>query len=311
MARLPRIKVEGNEAWYHIHSHAAAKTGEYPIESELCRGKLSELIAHYSTPYFCEVAGFNAVGNHYHLILHFEAFRPLSAQEKWDRAMMLYTEKKLKRWKDEDWDRFERRIFNVSELMRNIQGSFATWYNAEFDRKGRFWGDRFKSTLLTDFEAVLECLMYVDLNPLRAGLVKRPEDWFGSSLRLRELGGAASDWLMPLSRILGDGPESTLQHYKARVYYRGAVPTKQGQAVISPEVLAEEKRRGFTKPGAFRRRVECFSHGLAVGDEASVRAQIEALEAAGVFKRKRLPRSQSGIPCTFIHQRRGSETPSN
>jgi hypothetical protein len=181
---MPRVKVEKNEAWYHIHNHAAARKGEYPLDGEQCKSKLTALINFYSNAYFCKVAGFSVLGNHFHLVLHFEAPRPLTEQEKWERARRLYPgdEKRLRRWHDKDWDRLEKRLFNVSEIMRNIQGSFATWYNQTFERKGRFWGDRFKSTILTDLEAVVECLMYVDLNAVRAGLIERPEECRGSSL---------------------------------------------------------------------------------------------------------------------------------
>jgi hypothetical protein len=61
--------------------------------------------------------------------------------------------------------------------MRNIQSAFARWYNQTYDRRGRFWGGRFKSVYLQDSNAVLDCMLYVDLNPVRAGLVERPEDW--------------------------------------------------------------------------------------------------------------------------------------
>jgi hypothetical protein len=62
------------------------------------------------------------------------------------------------------------------------------------------WADRFKSVYLENEAAVLDCMLYVELNPVRAGLVELPEDWRGSSFFLRDIGKA--DWLMPLSEIL-------------------------------------------------------------------------------------------------------------
>jgi hypothetical protein len=77
-------------------------------------------------------------------------------------------------WTEEEWERFRQRLFDVSELMRNIQSSFARWYNRSYDRRGRFWADRFKSVFLETETAVLDCMLYVELNPVRAGLVERP-----------------------------------------------------------------------------------------------------------------------------------------
>jgi hypothetical protein len=84
-------------------------------------------------------------------------------------------------WTDEQWERFRQRLFDVSELMRNIQAAFARWYNRTYDRRGRFWADRFKSVYLEKGNAVLDCMLYVELNPVRAGLVERPEEWVGST----------------------------------------------------------------------------------------------------------------------------------
>lgn len=313
MARMPRLKVENNEAWYHIHNHAAARQGEYPLDGERCKSKLTSLISFYSKAYFCRVAGFNVMGNHYHLVIHFEAPRPLSDQEKWDRALMLYSgdEDRLNRWHEDDWDRFEKRLFNVSEIMRNIQGSFATWYNQTFDRKGRFWGDRFRSTILTDLEAVVQCLMYVDLNPVRAGLIERPEEWNGSSLYLRELGGRRSDWLMPLEDILGHGRESEYKHYKSRVYYRGAVPTKEGQVAISWDLLKLEQSRGFERPGTLRSRKRFFTRGVVVGDQESVAPYLWHMRSRGFYRRRSGPVSIDGSPHFSLRKQRAIAPPLN
>ena len=84
-------------------------------------------------------------------------------------------------WPAKKWKRLEAWLFDVSEYMRNVQAAFARWYNRRAGRKGRFWAERFKATLLAGPEAVLECLRYVELNPLRAGLVAKPEEWEASS----------------------------------------------------------------------------------------------------------------------------------
>ena len=67
-------------------------------------------------------------------------------------------------WTQEKWDRLQKRLFDVSELMRNINSSFARFFNQKYQRFGKFWADRFKSTLLENDKALLDCMLYVELN---------------------------------------------------------------------------------------------------------------------------------------------------
>ena len=55
-------------------------------------------------------------------------------------------------------------------------------YKWRRNSRGYFWGDRFKSVIVDKGETLVNCLTYIDLNPLRAGLVERPEDYRWNSL---------------------------------------------------------------------------------------------------------------------------------
>jgi hypothetical protein len=65
--------------------------------------------------------------------------------------------------------------------MREIKVNFARFYNRRHGRRGCFWGDRFKSVVVEDGNTLI-CLAYIDLNPVRAGLVERLEDYRWSSI---------------------------------------------------------------------------------------------------------------------------------
>jgi putative transposase len=75
-------------------------------------------------------------------------------------------------------------LSNQSEFFREIKVGFARYYNRRHNRRGYFWGDRFKSVIVDKGETLVNCLAYIDLNPLRAGLVDRPEEYRWNSLWL-------------------------------------------------------------------------------------------------------------------------------
>jgi putative transposase len=74
------------------------------------------------------------------------------------------------------------KLSSLSEFMREIKGGFAHFYNRRHNRRGYFWGDRFKSVIVENGETLINCLAYINLNPLRAGLVERPEQYRWNSL---------------------------------------------------------------------------------------------------------------------------------
>jgi putative transposase len=72
---------------------------------------------------------------------------------------------------------------DLSQGMRQINGVYAQRFNRRHDRVGHVFQGRFGATLIQADEHLLEAIRYVVLNPVRAGLVNRPEDWPWSSQR--------------------------------------------------------------------------------------------------------------------------------
>lgn len=297
MARVARLKFSGQDGWYHIHSRVAGCRGEYPLSSPAATRRLIEMIEHFSRVYFCEVAGFCVMGNHYHLIVRFDGERPVDREELLARARIMYPGRSgrmfVDAWDDEQWEHYRRRLFDVSEYMRNIQAAYARWYNRSHERRGRFWADRFKSVVLGDERAVQDCLLYVELNGVRAGLVERPEEWHGCSAYLREIG--KDGWLMSLEGLLNQpSGKKALVEFRELLYYRGAVPSREGQAAISREVLEREIARGFASSGVYLRRLGYFVDGLAIGTGQFIRDQLAVMRDEGRYLRRKNPISQLG-----------------
>lgn len=312
MARLRRFKTEGCETWFHLSARVAALRGEHPLAGGVFAERLRGLIQHYTRVYFCSVAGFCVMGNHYHLIVHFEEPREVDRAELERRANVLYPgtagQRMIDGWGDERWQRFNERLFDVSELMRNIQGVFGSWYNRIVDRRGGFWADRFNSVVLGDATALLDCMVYVELNPCRASLVERPEDFRFSSLHLREIG--EDDWLMPLREVIPEASErAALNEYRSMVYHRGAVPTKPGHAAISEAILEKEVARGFAVRGVFAKRLRHFSEGLAIGSQTLILEFLADLSARKIYMRRSNPIVQLGGRHHVLREQRRQRSP--
>lgn len=134
-----------------------------------------------------DVCAYAVMSNHYHVVLHVDRERALkwSKEEVCERWMQLYKGHLLvDRWLknpqtldratmevvEEIIESWRERLYDISWFMRGINECIARMANAEENCKGRFWEGRFKSQALLDEAALLSCMAYVDLNPVRADM---------------------------------------------------------------------------------------------------------------------------------------------
>ena len=280
------------EAFYHILTRVAGSPRYFPLHYRNASKKLLEILLYYVRAYCCEMAAYKIMGNHYHIILFFEQYRRLSRPQLQNRAHLLYgrrAELKTGAWTDEAWNQFNHKLFDLSAMMQHINGEYAKWFNKHFNRRGHFWADRYKNPELLDREALRECLLYVELNALRAGLVKRPEKWRASSAWVRWRGQDQD--LIPLERIFPDIPkEELLKVYRSLLYERGGI--------------SNLKSRPSYRAAKFVTRLRFFTDGLAIGNKKNVGMRLEQLWTQGTYRHRKKPVSQlSGFLFTATEQR--------
>lgn len=76
-----------------------------------------------------------------------------------------------------------RRGENISKGIQFLHGAFANKYNLMKEREGAFWSNRFHSTRIQNGEHLGRCLFYIDMNMVRAGVVKHPAEWQHSAVQ--------------------------------------------------------------------------------------------------------------------------------
>ncbi|MCF2908107.1 transposase [Pseudoalteromonas sp. DL2-H2.2] len=151
---------------------------------------------------FCiEVCGYAVMSNHTHIVLYVDDKK---AQRLSDKAIVIRWHKQFKgNWLthkfingdelsesersmlDADISEFRIRLASISWFMRVLNEDIARRANKEDGCTGRFWEGRFKSQALLDEAAVAACMVYVDLNPIRAKLAETPETSDYTSIKKR------------------------------------------------------------------------------------------------------------------------------
>jgi len=74
-------------------------------------------------------------------------------------------------------ERYTYRMGDLSEFMKTLKQRFTQWFNKRHRRKGTLWEERFKSVLVEDGNTARVMSAYIDLNPVRAGIVKDPKSY--------------------------------------------------------------------------------------------------------------------------------------
>ncbi len=181
-------------------------------------------IKQLSSIFAIDVCAYAVMSNHFHLVLHVdvEKAQAWSFDEVVERWLTLYKGPQIAHkyksgetlmpyehdallslvevWRD--------RLSDLSWYMRCLNETVARMANEEDDCTGRFWEGRFRSQALLDEAALISCMAYVDLNPIRAGMNNSLQESEFTSIQERladyqkcRKGKGGPGWLKPLSPI--------------------------------------------------------------------------------------------------------------
>ncbi len=150
------LRIEFPGAVYHVTSRGDRREEIYLGDADR-RGWL-DVLALGLARFDAQALAYCLMGNHYHVVLH-------------------------------------TRQANLSMLMRHLNGVYTQDFNRRHRKVGHLFQGRFKAILVDGDAYLLEVCRYVELNPVRAGIVSEAGDWAWSSYRAHAGLADAPDWL--------------------------------------------------------------------------------------------------------------------
>jgi REP element-mobilizing transposase RayT len=273
---------------------------------------------------FCgvEVLTYCVMGNHFHLLIRipgrdgflgrFVSDSPGGAGERrlLEHLRLLYSKAYLARLESEIaslrergreaevqrvLDRYKDRFCDLSVFVKELKERFSRWFNKKHARRGTLWMDRFRSVIVGDGECLRTVAAYIDLNPIRAGLVAGPEDYrwcgyaeaLGGSREMRRGLCRAIGWPLGNWTKRGGRKSSGAEAYRCLLYEDGVEQRADagGRTLVRRRGLSAEAARKVIGAGGklghfdlVRCRVRWFTEGAALGSESFLR---RALQEAG------------------------------
>ncbi len=276
---------EGKPVFYHCISRVVDRRFAFgPDEKEKFR-TFMRMLEKFSG---CRVAAYCLMCNHIHLLLEVPPMQAggLSDAELLERLRALYSEafvvevaKELaaarapgmvdpEKRVAEIHARFTYRMHDLGQFMKALLQRFSQWFNRTHNRTGTLWEDRYKSVIVEDGVAAKTMAAYIDLNPVRAGMVKDPADYRWSSYG-EAMGGrkkARAGLVRALRAHQGQAPDASLWREVSREYRRllmeGAVEKVRESIGCDGKPHAKTVRKGIS-----RKRAEDEAEGAETDGE--------------------------------------------
>ena len=309
--RTARIKPVGAGVYYHIMNRIAGEPGYYPFD-DVAREKMVSLFREVATLYTVEPIAFQFLGNHWHAIIYAPAECPNPA-ETVKRYNQYYKDAKPPITPDDPLiENLAKRLNSISAFAGLVQQRFATWFNRHSPKKrrGKLWGDRFKSTILECGDAVWRCLCYVEMNPVRAHLADDPANYrFGSwgIWHGTEKHPFAENFLKHMRACLGDKAANwTIEQIRDVLRVELARAQARDDKQATPGSVESTANAARERPGlqlTVERRCRFWSDGLIIGCKTFVLETATVIRTQAELARHRIQKLQttdgSGSLCAY------------
>lgn len=289
--RQRRVKVDDAGAVYHCISRIVG--GEFLLEGDREKEVLRNQI--WKVADFCgvEVLTYCIMSNHLHLLIRVPEKAQLNRlpnSELVRRAKRIYSAEKAGVFEQgltdpelEVRERFRQqlvsRMGDVSQYMKELKQRFSIWYNRSHKRFGTLWAERFKSVLVEDEPMALSTVAaYIDLNPVRAGIVYDPAAYRFCGYA-EAMGGfkPARDGIVSL--FGGERSwSSSGALYRVVIFGKGLLHDEaEPQRAVDPQKAAKVMNDGGTvsREEALRCRVRYFTDGAVLGSKEFVQSYFE------------------------------------
>ncbi len=294
MPRIARLIVKGEPTVYHVMSRTAL---DGFVLGDIEKEYLVRLIKRLSKIYFSEVLGFCVMGNHFHLLVRMHPGGDFDDEEIKRRFFEYYGDDKEMVLGEEQIPLLREKWANLSEYMKEIKQGFSRFYNRRHRRKGFFWSGRFKSVIVDNGETLINCLAYIDLNPVRAGIVKKPEAYRWCSLGYHLQRKNENEFLsldFGLKEFGVKGKTERLRHYRRFVYEKGRV-----------EGAEKEREKNFevTEMDRFRYRTRYFTDSGIIGSKVFVDRVYQQFKGHFSSKHEKRPKRIAGLSGVYSLKR--------
>jgi len=297
MPRISRMVIDDETTVYHVMSRTALDG--FPL-GDIEKDFMLNLIRRYSALYLVEILGFCPMGNHFHLLVKVLPEYKFTDEEIKKRYVGFYGDDRV--FTEGLIPSLRAKLSSLSEFVREIKVGFARYYNRRHNRRGNFWGDRFKSVIVDKGETLVNCLAYIDLNPLRAGIVSRPDDYRWNSLGYHLQANNRGNFLSTdfgLKEFNVKSKKERIRRYRRFVYEAGAIdrPDKMHAKVIDAKVVAKERKKNFeiSRISRFRYRTRYFTDSGIIGSKEFVAENYQRFRHLFHSKHEKKPKPIKGL----------------
>ena len=240
------------------------------------------------------------MGNHFHLVTQMNPDTDYTDEDIQNRFKDFYGDDQI--FIKENIPNLRQKWASLSEYIKDIKHTFSLYYNKRHHRRGTLWGERFKSVIVQRGETLINCLAYIDLNPLRAGLVDRPEAYRWNSLGYHVQTGNKDGFLsldFGLKEFGVKSDKERLRRYRRYVYEAGAVNRqgKGGVKVISNAIVEKERKKDFelSRIQRFQYRTRYFTDSGIIGTKEFVSKNYQLFKDLFQSKNEKIPKPINGL----------------